>query len=223
MSSDSFNNELFKPGNSIQIEFRDQANVRKVYKTFIMEANAASLTIILPEDQEINIQPGTDLVVICKESSENYYFISEIIEIIPGTPPKLILNKPKQIKTYSRRNFFRCDVDLTLIYWDDSKIEKVGKVINLSASGLYAIVPYDRSLKKSALLHCQINLPTLTEPIFFDAKVIRFERTESETNQGVALSFEGINEKIENDIIKYLFQRQRELIQLGHIKVGRWP
>jgi hypothetical protein len=35
------------------------------------------------------------------------------------------------------------------------------------------------------------------------------------------MSFENITEKFQNDITKYLFQRQRELIKLGQIKVGR--
>lgn len=221
MPNGSFDDDLFSPGSSIQIEFRDDFHVKNVFKSHIEKNTEENLTLLLPDEIISPIKPKTKLIVISHATPQNYFFMADVLEYIPGNPPSLIISKPVTVQSTSRRNFFRCDVELPLLYQDKSGELKPGKVINLSASGLYAIIEHNHILKTGKIISCEMILPIFVEPLRFDGKITRLEKTENKYNQGIGISFLSTNEKFQNHIIKYLFQRQRELIKSGHIKVGR--
>jgi len=221
MDSNFLFKKLFNSGNSLQIEFRDHSKQKKLFKTVIEKMGDREVTLILPVSQQI--PPGTKLVVIGRHDADlkNYYFTAEILAFHQGDPATITISMPVTMQTTSRRRFFRCDVDLFFIYQDDTETEYRGRIVNLSASGLFAIVKDNPSLKLHQIITCQLHLPTSVEPIRFEGKVIRVESTENDDEKGIALDFVNISEKIKNEITKYLFQRQRELIKMGHIKAGR--
>ena len=222
MDYNTFFKKLFSCGNSLQIEFRDHSKQKKLFKTIIDKISDRELTLILPVSQLI--PPGTKLVVIGRHDtdSQNYYFTAEVLTFHQGDPATLTISMPIPMQTSSRRRFFRCDVDLFFIYQDDTEMEYRGRIINLSASGLFAIVKNHPSLRISQILTCQLHLPTSVEPLRFEGKIIRIETVENDDEIGIALDFVNVSEKIQNEITKYLFQRQRELIKMGHIKAGRF-
>lgn len=215
--------QLFTDGNSIQIEFRDERRIKRVYQTLINLVSDNQIKLFLPEDKPIPIHPGIKLSVsvYSAQKSDTCYFISEILDYRQEDPSSLTISMPEPVRTISRRKFFRCDVDLPFSYLDREKNEQKGTVTNLSACGLKVIVFSDKRLKPLQYLDCAITLPTIPDPLKFTAKIVRIEPAEKDFQKALALNFENITEKFQNDITKYLFQRQRELIQLGHIKVGR--
>lgn len=215
-------NEIFSYGNSLQIEFRDHSKQKKLFKTIVEKVDDHELLLIIPGSQAI--QPGTKLIVVGRHETDlqNYYFTAEVLAFHQGEPNSITISTPVPMQTKSRRRFFRCDVDLFFIYQDQNGTEHRGRIINLSASGLFAIVKNHPYIKPSQQLNCQLHLPTLAEPLRFEGKIIRIEPTEKEEEKGIALNFENATERLQNEITKYLFQRQRELIKLGHIKAGRY-
>jgi len=219
MSDQLLTDELFHVGNIVQIEFRDEFQKKIVSKTRVVKSEPDSLELLLPADFPIPVKAGLKIMITCHISPRNYYFNSKVMRS-KANPPSLVITRPAVIQAVSRRSFFRCEVELTLTYLSKKDEPKIGIVFNLSASGLFAHIKQDHLLKVGAVIEGEITLPTQPETLNFKAKVTRLEKIDNEA-QGVALSFQTIDEKFENVIIKYLFQRQRELIKLGHIKAGK--
>ena len=94
-------------------------------------------------------------------------------------------------------------------------------MINLSASGLYGIIETNPLLNPGGILPLEIMIPLFEEAISLEGKVIRIDKTNKAESAGIALQFEHPTEKLQNQLTKYLFQRQRELIREGRIKIGR--
>lgn len=216
--------KLFKIGSQLLIEFEDNHQNRNIYRTRISEVNDAEIALQLPPAQSVPIEPQTKLAIYLGHVSQGYYFNAAVIAYQPGNPslpPTLIISWPEQIATLSRRKFFRCDVELPFYYQDHRYQEHSGRVINLSASGLLAVVGHNPQLGINMVFNCRFEMPTLTEPLEFEGKIIRLDKTENPSEQGIALNFEDITEKFQNEVIKYLFQRQRELINERQMKAGQ--
>jgi c-di-GMP-binding flagellar brake protein YcgR len=221
----NFMDELFYPGNTVQLEFRPDFIAKTILLTSVVNITDELLQLALPlaEDEKFNpIKPGTLLTLSAREkhSTKIYYYTAELLEHHDGNPSILILRRPAFIQNTTRRNFFRCEVNFLFYYWLKEDCYR-GRVMNLSASGLYGIIETNRHLNPGGLLQLEIMLPILDEPLNVEARIIRFDKTYQLGHSGIALHYHNPTEKIQNLITKYLFQRQRELIQEGRIKIGR--
>ncbi|HYH04462.1 MAG TPA: PilZ domain-containing protein [Bacillota bacterium] len=220
----NFLDELFYPGNTVQIEYRQNLLSKVVLLTSVESISEETIRLRLMQTDSETFSPiktGTGLAVSAQEknTTQVYFYTSEFIEHQPGNPSLLIIRRPSLIQTISRRNFFRCDVDFQFYYAVEDRKYR-GQVENLSASGLYGVIKDSTQLKPGVILPLELNLPTLTEPLTVEAKIIRVQKVEGEDKWGLALHFNNPGEKFQNVIIKYLFQRQRELIKKGLIKIG---
>lgn len=220
----NFLDELFYPGNTVQIEYRETLLSKVVLLTSVESISEETIRLqLMPTDSPAftPIKAGTGLAISVREKNTNqvYFYTSELIEHQTGNPSLLIIRRPPLIQTLSRRNFFRCDVDFQF-YCEVEAVKYKGKAVNLSASGLYGIIHKELPLKPGDILPLELFLPTLSEPLAVEAKIIRFQKIEGDNNWGLALHFTNPEEKFQNIITKYLFQRQRELIKKGRIKIG---
>jgi c-di-GMP-binding flagellar brake protein YcgR len=221
----NFLDELFYPGNTVQLEFRPDFVHKTVILTAVVNITDDVLQLALPLDRNQYFTPikiGTCLTLSTREknSTKIYYYTTELLEHHEGNPSILTLKRPTFIQNTSRRNFFRCDVDLIFYYWLEENCYR-GQVINLSASGLYGIIETNRQLNPGGILPLKILLPSLEEPLSIEAKIIRIVKTDKSGYSGIALHYHNPTEKIQTLFTKYLFQRQRELIQEGRIKIGQ--
>ncbi|MGD8401374.1 MAG: PilZ domain-containing protein, partial [Bacillota bacterium] len=168
------------------------------------------------------IKLGTQLTLSAREknSTKVYYYNTELLSHQTGNPSILTLKRPSFIQNTSRRNFFRCEVSL-LFYYQFEENSYRGRVINLSASGLYGIIETNPLLNPGGILPLEIMVPPFEEPLSVEGRVIRINQTDKAESAGIALQFHHPTEKLQNQLTKYLFQRQRELIREGRIKIGR--
>jgi c-di-GMP-binding flagellar brake protein YcgR len=222
---ENFMDELFYSGNTVQIEYRPDFITKTILLTRVLNITDDSLQLELPLAENEPFAPiklGTQLTLSAREkkSTKIYYYNTELLNHQPGNPSLLTLKRPSFIQNTSRRNFFRCEVSL-LFYYKFEEDYYRGRIINLSASGLYGIIETNHLLNPGGILPLEIIIPIFEEPLIAEGKVIRINKTDKAESSGIALHFYHPTEKLQNQLTKYLFQRQRELIQEGRIKIGR--
>jgi c-di-GMP-binding flagellar brake protein YcgR len=209
---------LLEPGKNVQLELLDENGKKIIYRTSIWSFEDDQLSLLIPSNDKIlkSTQPGSKITIVCRSDgdSHDYIFITEFIRV-DLEQPLLIINKPSKLEFSIGRNFFRCEVNLPF-HWFESKGKCKGEVINLSASGLYAIINPDTNLTPGMVITCQIVVPNIL-PLIIVAKVMRVVKKEN--FQGVALNFQFIDQNIQDHIMKYLFQKQRALLNVGQIRV----
>jgi c-di-GMP-binding flagellar brake protein YcgR len=222
----NFMDELFYPGNTVQLEYRPDFISKTTLLTSVISLTDEFIQLALPlmeGEKFIPIKAGTFLTLSAREkkSTHVYYYTVELVEHHEGNPSLIVVKRPSFVQNTTRRNFFRCEVNLLFYYWLEKKCYR-GRVINLSASGLYGIIEANNHhLKPGILLPLEIVLPIFEAPLTVEAKIVRINKTDQTSHFGIALTYRNPTEQIQNQITKYLFQRQRELIQEGRIKIGR--
>ena len=214
--------EIFQSGNFVQIEFYDENDKKIIYFTYVHCLEKDKLTLMMPlkETSLEQLKPGTKMNIVYRNENEqrDYIFSSRFIETKMELPV-LIINRPPENQFQIGRKFFRCDVKLPFSYFLSHK-ELHGEVLNLSASGLLAQVEKSsNTFELETVLTCQIILPTAPKPILLVGKITRIEGKGQ--YQEIALSFEYTSKELQDQITKYLFTRQRALINLGHIKLRK--
>jgi Predicted glycosyltransferase len=221
MENHSLIAELLQPGKNVQLEFLAERGQKVIYRTSVCSFDQEQVSVLTPKNDPTlnNIQPGTKMMLICRKDNEahDYVLSTEFIKA-ETEQPLLIINKPTNLEFTFGRHFFRCEVNLPLQFFIKSG-KCQGEIINLSANGLYAVVDPKLALEPGLSLTCQIILPDSALPLLFVAKVIRV--TKKENFQGVGLSFQQLDKSCQDRITKFLFQRQRALINLGQIKIAK--
>ncbi len=211
--------ELLQPGKSIQFEVDDGNGGKIAYRSTIYSYEENLLSLLKPKDDFVlnNIQPGTKIFIILRNNQEqnDYVFSAEFIKAESGVP-LLFIKKPADLELKIGRHFFRCEVNLPLSgFLSQEKFR--GEVKNLSMNGLYALVNPNLHIEPGQHITCQMNFPTAKEAVLFVAKVVRVIKKEG--SQGIGLSFQHLSKNIQDQITKYLFDRQRSLINLGQIRI----
>jgi c-di-GMP-binding flagellar brake protein YcgR len=225
MQDDLFIDELFYPGNNVQVEYREDLLNKKILLTTVDGIRGNYLHLFYAEEPNHPFMPipsetGMILCAKKKNTPDIYFYTTRLLEHKNTIPAVLVVERPALIQASSRRTFFRCDVELPFYFWVDEQKFK-GQASNISAGGMYGFIPHEPHLKPGMILRLEIQIPQSVEPLIFEARIIRFHRAEKPDQRGVALEFFNPNVKLQNELVKYIFLRQRELIQKGKIKVGR--
>ena len=199
--------QIFKPGNTIQLSFSEYLGQIRSFSGVVNNFSEDGLLIStgvkdlgeLPvESQEIIIQyenpEGTQYLF-------NTYRITKIKKdvstLICAKPWKMNssmqyrylgpqVEAPWKIHSTSLRRYFRMKTDFPFFYMLDEIIH-VGRVMDLSLSGLFAVVYPDPRLILQSILIFQIQLPQMT-PIELKGEIVRSQTIEN-TKMGIALNF----------------------------------
>lgn len=220
-----FIDELFYPGNTVQVEYRENISAKQILLTMVDSIDENRIYLLYPVEPNepfVSIPSGTGMILCVKEknTTQIYYYSSRLVEHKNANPALLVVERPSFAHAASRRNFFRCEVDFPFYYWVEDQKYK-GLACNLSASGLYGIIQYNPQLQPKMVLQLELRVPLIPSSLSCEARIIRINPAEKPDLRGIALHFENPNEKLQNELTKYLFQRQRELIKKGMIKIGR--
>ena len=218
--------ELFYINNQVRVEFYDELSNKRRYQTLVKSYDGNLLRLMLTElhgESPAAIKTGAEIALICHYQNEptSYFFTTQVLSEPSDESFFLEVSRPTKIQIASRRNFFRCNVNLPFNYSHDEQ-EIPGKVTNLSACGLFAVVKPDENLRLGLVIHAQMLLPTIPQPLKLEGKIVRMESLDKGARQGIAINFENNTENLQNKITKYLFQRQRELINHGQIKAIKY-
>jgi len=212
--------EIYVSGAQVIIEYLDEDGGYKRYSTRIEELDSRGLILQAPIKKRapIRINDGQEVEIIKEEDRDAYITRVDVVSNEREEVPLIITTYPEKIEKLPRRSYFRLNVDCPLAVGGEVDIE--GRVINLSGNGLMALfdeADLDYFKKGEKYILC-IELPSSDMPLEFKAEAVRVMNPKKDKNRPtVAFHFPNIPESLRDEIISYLFQRQRRLIKMGII------
>jgi c-di-GMP-binding flagellar brake protein YcgR len=205
--------DVFKLGNIINIRFSEQIGQIKecqaLIKNIIKGMKEDKLYLEF-SDKEIvaSINKGTELTVCyLTEEGEKRQFGTYIIEQKLRDDQSLVLAKPVMIDYTSFRRYHRVDVDLPFRYFIAEKVYS-GKVVNLSACGLFAIIEPQVIIKEGSVLQFEFDLPKNNRPTRLSGRIIRDELIGNPIKQGIAIDFERIDKYDQAELMVFVTKTQ---------------
>jgi len=213
--------ESFKINQIIEIEVLQGTEFSNTYRTRVEDINETYLVIGMPIDKGnyVPLRPETNIIIWNCDNLASYAYYCKVKKRMHEPIPLVFLEwPPYQIKKIQRRGYVRVPVNLHLEYKLNKEVEKdetYHKTTIRDLSGGGTQFTTDIKLIKGDTLKIQLFLPSIT--INCKAKVM-WVYTEIRNNRErflIGIKFIDIPEKIRDQIIKYIFQRQRELIQKG--------
>ncbi len=199
--------QIFKPGNTIQLIFSEYLGQIQSFTAVVNNFSEDGLLISTGVKDIDELPDESQEIIIQYESPEgtkylfNTYRITKIKKdvstLICAKPWKMNssmqyrylgpqVEVPWKIHSTSLRRYFRMKTDFSFFYTLDEIIH-VGRVIDLSLSGLFAVVYPDPRLILQSILTFQIQLPQMTL-IELNGEIVRSQTIEN-TKMGIALNF----------------------------------
>jgi c-di-GMP-binding flagellar brake protein YcgR len=212
--------ELFKINQIVEIEIEEGSDFSGSYRTRVEDIRENSLVLGMPMENSnyVPLRPGSEVIVWHWDDSASHAFYCKVKERIREPIPLIFLEWPPfKTKKIQRRNFVRVPVNLPLDFAIDGQSEKeeFKKVLIRDLSGGGAQFISKTRLVKGDILKIRLFLPQKT--IECKAKVmwVYTEKIDKRERYLVGIKYLDISEKTQDQIIEYVFQRQRELIQKG--------
>ncbi|HBF39321.1 MAG TPA: hypothetical protein DDW50_18625 [Firmicutes bacterium] len=199
--------QIFKPGNSIQLIFTECKGQIQSFTATVKNFIEEGLYIITEEETIDNLLDTGVEMIIQYESPDgikylfNTYKIAKIMKnastLICARPWKMSsslqyrylgpqVDTPWKVRSTSLRRYFRIKIDLPFYYILDDIIH-VGRIMDLSLGGLFAVVLPDPRLILQHQLTFQLQLPK-TEPFELLGEIVRSQTIEN-TKLGIAINF----------------------------------
>lgn len=211
---------LFKINQIVEIEVEEGYDFSGSFRTRVEDIRENSLVLGMPMEKSnyIPLRPGSEVIVWYWDDSASYAFYCRVRDRIREPIPLIVLEWPPfKTEKIQRRNFVRVPVNLELDFAIDGQSEKeeFQKVIIRDLSGGGAQFISKTKLAKGEILKIRLFLPQKT--IECKAKVmwVYTEIIDKRERYLVGIKYLDISEKTQDQIIEYVFQRQRELIQKG--------
>jgi c-di-GMP-binding flagellar brake protein YcgR len=150
------------------------------------------------------------------EQDTTYAFVTPILGRKWQNIPLLVIQKPETFIKIQRRSYMRLPVKLEVYFriaGDESDFKK-GETIDISGGG--ALVITEETIEEGQILELEMYLPN-RKPFFCKAKIIRLlEKAKKKGDKNkIAIEFYEITEGKRDQIINYIFEKQREWIRKG--------
>ncbi|MDT3699264.1 MAG: PilZ domain-containing protein [Thermincola sp.] len=183
-------------------------------------SNKITLAAPLKQGQIVSLSPGTIVRVMFSDQMASYSFKSKLISQNRQNPPTVTLGEPYDLKRTQRRNFVRLETKLSIVFAEvNEDYETVGDTfsgttIDLSGGGV--MFACNTLLKYGDILDLTVVL-TESDSAKALGKVVRFSENPPNSKQkySVGLEFTAIEESERDKIIKFIFNKQRELRRKG--------
>ncbi|AFM42690.1 putative glycosyltransferase [Desulfosporosinus acidiphilus SJ4] len=189
------------------------------YRTRIEEVGQKIITVGAPYDkgEVVPLREGTKVVITFWDHLSAYEFEGEIMQRIAVPVPMLVLKFPDSITKVQRRNYVRVpaafDLSFKVVKEDGLSDLLRGTMVDFSGGGVRFIT--DEPVENKALLYVQLGLPN--GEIQTPARVCRTETMEKNQRYTVTAEFFDLSERERDQIIKCVFERQREMRKKGLI------
>jgi len=202
----------FKPGARVQMDVAATKNApRRTAYTTIVAAEPHRLVLGVPPDGSgtARIQPGTELTLWRYKGITTYMTTVTVIAAKRGDPPLIVTSAPRATRALDRRTFYRVKAGLPF-----RSGEVAGEVRDLSGNGLLVAIPAG-PFSPGGLYEVEVDVPGAASTLCAAARAVRVQPGETEDLVGMA--FEKINRQTQEELVRYIFRRQRELIRLGEL------
>lgn len=192
------------------------------YPTLVLDfEEGRRLTVGVPQEKGEAVAVGVDEVVTVDVLlPDGIRRFRTVVLRVAEAPPSLVLAWPKELEKIQRRDWFRVNVDLRaeVTFQEEGMRDRrglVGSAIDLSGGGARLALPEPVSADTLMQLHLTVpGAGTLSCP----AKVVRWGERPGATPAAlfwVACEFVEPSEAFRKDVMKFVFDIQREQMRKG--------
>ncbi|AVX20750.1 MULTISPECIES: flagellar brake protein [Carboxydocella] len=201
---------------NVEIELLEE-NLSGVYRSRVEEIAPDRIILALPFSKgvPVPVRVGSQILVRYFDQSAIYSFKSEVISRATAPQAILSISIPESVNRVQRRNYVRLDDSVPLTFYklqedDITGTDTVTK--DISGGGVRIEIPQPLELGTELELH--LKLPK--DKIIAVGKVVRCLPLEKpKKGYNIGIQFTIIEERDRDKIIKYIFDRQRELRKKG--------
>lgn len=207
----------YESGEQVDLVVSDGA-LEGTYSTVIQELERDRLRLETPQVNGLYLPVGSGTGVILKQYAQGATFEGEtrVVDRDDNDEPSLMVAVPERVKRIQRRNFVRvpCDLDAEIFVLDVPEGEVPsgsldGTLEDISAGGVQLAV--DRRLPLFTEIELVFTLPVIDRTLReVFGEVVRVP-DKSEAPYSLGVEFTSITENNRNDIIQYVYERQRDL------------
>ncbi len=201
--------QVFHPGANVTIELVDDGGMLRNYSSIIQDFTDNEMSLCAPVERmvPVRVQQGREITVYRAIDQTAYASQVCVLRHKSGDPPILVTTAPVSVECQPRRRFFRVDVEIPY-----NSILGPGTIVNASGNGLLLVSSKD-CFKPGRHFDIQFKLPTCEQETRVRVKVMREFKRGSRYLAGVVML--NLNPKMQDELIKFLLARQRELVQMG--------
>jgi len=198
----------------------EEDEYRGTYKTRVEDKLDKGIVVGMPMSQGtlIPLRPGTPVLLNYTDALASYSCHCKVLSRTKGTVPLLLLENPTKIDKVQRRSFVRVDTKLQIDFChyikDDPNPEYLtGTVLDISGGGARLIS--DSKAIKNDVVRAIIHFPKEKMEIKCNVAWVYSEERNGKEKFFIGIEYRDIAERLQDRIIKYVFDRQRELILKG--------
>lgn len=206
---------------NVEIEVLD-GPYKGTYKTVIDNLDANRISFGLPIMKGVPVPLGLNSVVkvTYMDAIAIYSFDGAIVDRVNDPRPLFTVAYPKEVKRIQRRSFVRCDVRFPLTFHKLSPTMEVllkdQKAIVEDVSGGGLRLETETQLELGDLLDIYLDLPNKDKVIALGKVVRVFPKPSAKPELfSIGVFFEFIEERDRDKIMRFIFEKQRELRQKG--------
>ena len=205
---------------NIEIEVKDSAYAG-VYQSKISQINEDTIEVLTPiENSEIvPLRKGTVLKVFYTGQRAAYKFKSQIIDRFKEPIPTLIIKYPQEVNRIQRRDYFRLEYQLDLKYClvdeEGSNISDFHETVTCDISGGGIRMVLNEELEVNTIIKLFITgIPQIEQDSIIGEIVNIYD---SISGKAAGVEFVDITAKTQDEIVGWLFDKQREMRKKGLI------
>lgn len=208
---------FFTVGMKVQLQIKDDGKENQFFPSKIEDFQEENLVVGMPiKNNYVHFIPLNELIYVYFSRKDSFYRVEcKVIERKYEPIPVLILMLLKPPYKYQRRNFFRITIvkDVEIVMSTDEILK--GQIKDISGSGALLALPQEIIKGRIVRISFYIN----EKPFKLKAKVIRCCKDETRciNPYNVAVKFIEINEKTQDEIVKFTLEKQRKLRKRGII------
>lgn len=205
---------------TIEIELPDDQGSRYRSRVEVIHDNRIVIASPLKSGSIIPLRPGIVVKLIYADNGAVYTFAAEVIAQNIQTPPTITLGHPYDVKRIQRRNFVRLDAKLNVTMEKvDDKLVPTGETFSgitadISGGGMMFLttkkLTWGENLQATVLFSDDESVKAV-------GRVVRYTENPPTVKYkySVGLEYTVIEEPERDKIIKFIFNRQRELRKKG--------
>ena len=207
--------KLVKPGREVVIDIKRKRQMRKRYQTKVAGLERDKLLVFAPvQSGKIIRLPEKEAARIGFEYEEETYVSPVIIiehkmvQIRKGKKQLVVVTSyPEHIQVMPCRRYFRIEADLMVEIMGDHY-----RTIDISANGMLIDADNNNCFRSGDEIEVKLHLNS--DVLKFIAYVVYVNEV-SDSKRRIAFHFEDISRSHREILMRYIFKKQRELIQLN--------
>ncbi|MFW6269796.1 MAG: flagellar brake protein [Bacillota bacterium] len=211
-------NQYLKVNKRIELEV-NRGPYQGSFNSKISDIKNDKIKILTPtvKGELVPLRKNLKLDIFYTGNTAAYKFTSRIVDRELEPVPVLVIKYPEKVERIQRRDYFRLQIQIEVKYrhvdsegepLDDKFRETISR--DLSGGGIKMVV--ENELNVDTLLELYLDIPEIKKiPIM--GKVVQTHTEEKVKTAGI--EFKAINPQLRDQIVGWLFDKQRELRQKG--------